>query len=98
MPCAPICTSKPPRTPGLGQWPRSAPPRSFGHILRARYVLGPPDRCAVPPSSGKVVSERNGGGEMLTKIKSVKWRHLLYSGATMAMLLMAAGARWKPKN
>jgi hypothetical protein len=26
----------------------------------------------------------------------LNWRHLLYTGATMATLLLAAGARWKP--
>ena len=24
------------------------------------------------------------------------WRHLLYTGATLATLLLAAGARWRP--
>ena len=24
------------------------------------------------------------------------WRHLLYTSATLATLLLAAGARWKP--
>jgi hypothetical protein len=28
---------------------------------------------------------------------SVSWRRLFYSGATLATLLLAAGARWKPK-
>jgi hypothetical protein len=32
-----------------------------------------------------------------SKFPSVSWRHLLYSGATLATLLLAAGARWKPK-
>lgn len=27
---------------------------------------------------------------------TLHWRHLLYTGATLAMLLLAAGARWKP--
>jgi len=35
---------------------------------------------------------------MRTKIRSVNWRYLLYSGVTIATLLMAAGARWKPKR
>jgi hypothetical protein len=26
----------------------------------------------------------------------LNWRHLLYTGATLATLLLAAGARWKP--
>jgi hypothetical protein len=30
---------------------------------------------------------------MLTKIQ---WRSLLYTGATLGTLLLAAGARWKP--
>ena len=25
------------------------------------------------------------------------WKHLLYAGATLATLLLAAGARWKPR-
>jgi hypothetical protein len=25
------------------------------------------------------------------------WRHLLYTGAALATMLLAAGARWKPK-
>jgi hypothetical protein len=29
---------------------------------------------------------------------SLRWRYLLYTGATLATLLLAAGARWKPKN
>jgi hypothetical protein len=28
---------------------------------------------------------------------SVNWRHVLYTGATLATLLLAAGARYKPK-
>jgi hypothetical protein len=35
---------------------------------------------------------------MRVKLTSVNWRHLLYSGATLATLLLAAGARWKPNN
>jgi hypothetical protein len=34
-----------------------------------------------------------GGERMRAKIN---WRHLLVTGATMAALLLAAGARWKP--
>jgi hypothetical protein len=34
---------------------------------------------------------------MRTTLGSVRWRYLLYSGATLATLLFAAGARWKPK-
>lgn len=29
-------------------------------------------------------------------MRKVNWRHLLYTGATLATLLLAAGARWKP--
>ena len=32
---------------------------------------------------------------MRTKIN---WRHLMYTGATLATLLLAAGARWKPNH
>ena len=35
---------------------------------------------------------------MRTKLMSVNWRHLLYMGATLATMLIAAGARWKPNN
>jgi hypothetical protein len=34
-----------------------------------------------------------GGERMRAKIN---WRHLLLTGATLATLLLAAGARWKP--
>jgi len=34
---------------------------------------------------------------MRTKIASIRWRHLLYTGATLATLLLAAGAKWRPK-
>jgi hypothetical protein len=30
-------------------------------------------------------------------MRKVNWRHLLYTGATLATLLLAAGARWKPR-
>jgi hypothetical protein len=29
-------------------------------------------------------------------MRKVNWRHLLFTGATLATLLLAAGARWKP--
>jgi hypothetical protein len=29
-------------------------------------------------------------------IGTVPWRRLLFTGATLGMLLLAAGARWKP--
>jgi hypothetical protein len=29
-------------------------------------------------------------------MQRINWKHLLYSAATMATLLLAAGARWKP--
>jgi len=35
---------------------------------------------------------------MRSKIAAVNWRYVLYTGASLATLLMAAGARWKPKN
>jgi hypothetical protein len=38
-----------------------------------------------------------GGDRMRTKL-SMNLRHLLYTSATLATLLLAAGARWKPKN
>jgi hypothetical protein len=37
-----------------------------------------------------------GGGSMKNKIMSIPWRRLLITGATLATMLLAAGARWKP--
>jgi hypothetical protein len=34
---------------------------------------------------------------MRVKLSSVNWRHVLYTGATLATMLLAAGARWRPK-
>jgi hypothetical protein len=34
---------------------------------------------------------------MRDKLSSVRWLRLLYSGATLATLLLAAGAKWKPR-
>jgi hypothetical protein len=34
---------------------------------------------------------------MRSKMRSVNWRYLVMSGASLATLLLAAGARWKPK-
>jgi hypothetical protein len=33
---------------------------------------------------------------MRNKIMSLPWRRLLITGATLATMLLAAGARWKP--
>jgi hypothetical protein len=33
---------------------------------------------------------------MREKIASIPWRRLLWSGATLATMLLAAGAKWKP--
>jgi hypothetical protein len=33
---------------------------------------------------------------MKEKLKSIQWRTLLLTGATMATMLLAAGAKWKP--
>lgn len=33
---------------------------------------------------------------MRAKVRAINWRHLLYTGASLATLLLAAGARWKP--
>lgn len=33
---------------------------------------------------------------MRTKIVSVPWRSLLYTTATLATLVLAAGAKWRP--
>ena len=35
---------------------------------------------------------------MRDKVFGTRWRHLVYTAATLATLLFAAGARWKPKN
>jgi hypothetical protein len=29
-------------------------------------------------------------------MQRINWKHLLFSAATLATLLLAAGARWKP--
>ena len=34
----------------------------------------------------------------MKKFASIPWRSLLYSGATLATLLLAAGAKWRPGN
>ncbi len=34
---------------------------------------------------------------MRNKIASVPWRRLLFTGATLGMMLLAAGAKWRPK-
>jgi hypothetical protein len=33
----------------------------------------------------------------MQKLNWMRFRSLLYTGATLATLLLAAGARWKPK-
>ena len=33
---------------------------------------------------------------MKKQLASLNWRSLLYSGATLATLLIAAGAKWRP--
>ena len=35
--------------------------------------------------------------KMQTQIASIPWRRLLYTGATLAMMALAAGAKWRPK-
>jgi hypothetical protein len=32
----------------------------------------------------------------MKKLAWIQWRTLLYSGATLATLLIAAGAKWRP--
>ncbi len=32
----------------------------------------------------------------MKKLASIQWRTLLYTGATLATLLIAAGAKWRP--
>ncbi len=34
----------------------------------------------------------------MDKLSGINWRYILYTGATLATLLLAAGARWKPRN
>jgi hypothetical protein len=34
---------------------------------------------------------------MRDMLKRASWRHVLYTAASLATLLLAAGARWKPK-
>jgi hypothetical protein len=33
---------------------------------------------------------------MRTKIASIPWRRLLYTGVTLATFVLAAGAKWRP--
>ena len=33
---------------------------------------------------------------MLAKMKSLSWRHVLLTGATLAASLLASGAKWRP--
>ena len=33
---------------------------------------------------------------MKHKLASIPWKRLLFTGATLATMLLAAGARWKP--
>lgn len=35
---------------------------------------------------------------MRIKIASIPWRRLLYTGATLAMFVLAAGAKWRPNG
>ena len=35
---------------------------------------------------------------MRTKIVSILWQRLFYTGATLATMLLAAGAKWRPKS
>jgi len=37
-----------------------------------------------------------GGGSMRTRISNIPWRRLLYTGATLATFVLAAGAKWRP--
>jgi len=34
---------------------------------------------------------------MRNKVLSINWRYILYTGATLSALALAAGARWRPK-
>ncbi|MEY2517864.1 MAG: hypothetical protein QOJ89_5228 [bacterium] len=33
---------------------------------------------------------------MRTRISNIPWRRLLYTGATLATFVLAAGAKWRP--
>ena len=33
----------------------------------------------------------------MKKLASIRWRTLLFSGASLATLLIAAGAKWRPR-
>ena len=35
---------------------------------------------------------------MRSKLRTINWRYMLYTSASLATLLLAAGARWKPNN
>jgi hypothetical protein len=36
--------------------------------------------------------------ELKKRIASMPWRNLLFSAATMAVTLLAAGAKWRPQG
>jgi hypothetical protein len=37
-----------------------------------------------------------GGDRMRAKLQTTNWRYVLYVSATLATMLLAAGAKWKP--
>jgi hypothetical protein len=51
-----------------------------------------------PPFNGHAAARHSGGDQVRVKLATMRFRHLLYTSATLATLLLAAGARWKPKN
>jgi hypothetical protein len=46
------------------------------------------------PEAGADTSHEREGGD---RMRSINWRHVLFTSATLATLLLAAGARFKPR-
>jgi hypothetical protein len=53
-------------------------------------------RYADASSTPTLSSLTRGGDRMRGKPSSTSWRSLLYTAASLATLLFAAGAKWKP--
>jgi hypothetical protein len=53
-------------------------------------------RYADAGSRPKLIAMTQGGDRMRGKPSLTSWRSLLYTAASLATLLFAAGAKWKP--
>ncbi len=71
-------------------------PRPCG---RARPAEGMELRDSRPMPTGERLRDDahpEGGGSMRAKIVTFPWRRLLFTAATLATMLLAAGAKWRP--